>query len=190
MACLGGHWEGSKEEVVNTTKALRDAGIRVRGHNLVWPSWQYLPQDVQNNRDPVYVKGRIQDHILEEAGYPGIKGQLAEWDVLNEPAHLTDLKDLFGSEQIYADWFKLAAQADPDAKLYINEYSIISNAGKDTTSQNRYRGIIDGIVANGGRIDGIGIQGHLDATLTPPETDLPHPQRLLQLWRGPQYHRV
>jgi endo-1,4-beta-xylanase len=162
--------EGTKEQVVDTVKALRDAGIRVRGHNLVWPTWQYLPADIQANRSLDYVRGRINEHIPEEEGYPGLKGQIAEWDVLNEPAHLSDLKDLFGGEQVYADWFKMAAQADPDTKLYINEYSIISNGGKDTSMQARYRAVIDRILSNGGRIDGIGIQAHVDATLTGPET--------------------
>ncbi|MFB3903012.1 MAG: endo-1,4-beta-xylanase [Acidobacteriota bacterium] len=161
--------EGTKEQVVNTTREFRNAGIRVRGHNLVWPAWQYLPQDIQDNRNPDYVRNRIAEHIAEEAGYPGVKGQIAEWDVLNEPVHLTDLKNLFGGEQIYADWFKLAAQADPDAKLYINEYSIISNGGKDVTTQARYRAVIETILANGGRIDGIGMQGHMGSTLTGPE---------------------
>ena len=162
--------EGSKEEVVNTVKALRDAGIRVRGHTLVWPGWQYLPSDIQANHNPDYVRSRINEHIPEEVGYPGLKGQIAEWDVLNEPAHLSDLRNLFATDQVYADWFKLAAQADPDAKLYINEYSIISNGGKDTVMQERYRSVIDSILTNGGRIDGIGMQGHVDATLTAPET--------------------
>ncbi len=165
-----GPWEGTKEQVVATVKALRDAGILVRGHNLVWPGWQYLPSDIQANHNPDYVRNRITEHIPEEAGYPGLKGQIAEWDVLNEPAHLSDLRNLFGGEQIYADWFKLAAQTDPDAKLYINDYSIISNGGKDTVMQARYRSVIDSILSNGGRIDGIGMQGHVDSTLTGPET--------------------
>jgi len=162
--------DGTKEQVVTTVKALRDAGMLVRGHNLVWPSWQYLPPDIQANHNPDYVRNRITEHIPEEAGYPGLKGQIAEWDVLNEPAHLPDLKNLFGGEQIYADWFKLAAQADPDAKLYINEYSIISNGGKDVAMQTAYRGVVERLLANGGRIDGIGMQGHLGSTLTAPET--------------------
>jgi endo-1,4-beta-xylanase len=164
-------WEGTRAQVVSTVRALGDAGIRVRGHNLVWPSYQFLPQDISTRRNDLeYVRGRIHDHIFEIAAYPGLKGEIAEWDVLNEPAHLFDLRDLFGGEEVYADWFKWAAEADPDAKLYINEYSVISGAGKDLVTAASYHSIIQGILSNGGRIDGIGVQGHMNSTLTGPET--------------------
>ena len=72
-------------------------------------------------------------------------------------------------EEIYAEWFKQAANVDPDAKLYINEYSVISSSGLDLSIQERYQEIIELIETNGGRIDGIGVQGHFGLPLTPPE---------------------
>ena len=162
-------WEGSRQELLATVQTLRDAGIRVRGHCLVWPSYGNLPADIGANRTVAYVGPRVLDHITEEVSYPGLKGEISEWDVLNEPAHLTDLRDLFGGEAIYAEWFKQAAAADPDTQLYINDYSIISSGGMNLSMQSRYRQSIETVLANGGRIDGIGVQGHMDTTLTGPE---------------------
>jgi endo-1,4-beta-xylanase len=162
-------WEGSRPSLISTVQSLRDTGIRVRGHCLVWPSYSNLPADIGANRNPAYVRARIADHIAEEVGYPGLKGEICEWDVLNEPAHLTDLRDLFGGEAVYAEWFQQTAAADPQTKLYINDYSIISAGGMDLSVQSRYRQSIETILVNGGRIDGIGVQGHMYTTLTGPE---------------------
>ncbi len=173
-------WEGlvswfpfSQDQTVSAVASLLEQGMRVRGHNLIWPSWENLPPDLeQHQNDPAYLRRRIDEHIQEIVGHPAFQGNLVAWDVLNEPAHLFDLANAFGNGAInaeYARWFNLAGQTDPGAKLYINDFSIISQAGMDLISQNRYKAIIEGIKAAGGRIDGIGLQGHVTAPLAGPE---------------------
>jgi endo-1,4-beta-xylanase len=159
-----------RTETANLIARLVSYGIRVRGHNLVWPVWQYLPDDLeQNQNNPTAIENRIYTHIQEEAGWPGIKGVLSEWDVINEMSHCFDLRDVFDTEDIYADWMTWAREADPDALLYINEYSIINNGGKDKNSQDKYKEIIERLIEQGAPLDGLGVQGHFDTNLTPPK---------------------
>jgi len=163
------HTRGTPDQIAEITDWLKSAGMRVRGHNLVWPQWNHLPDDLEKNKDhPDYIKSRIQDHIAEEAGYDGLKGQINEWDVINEMVHCTDLADIFGTENIYTDWLNWAHASDPRAKLYINEYSIISG-GQDSASQTKYKEIIRNILDQDAPLHGIGMQGHVGNNLTPPE---------------------
>ncbi len=174
-------WEGqvswfpfSQAQTTGVVEGLLDQGMRVRGHTLVWPSWGNLPPDLeQNQNDLPALRQRVETHIQDMTGNASFQGQLVAWDVLNEPAHLFDLENAFGSGGIYeeyADWFNLAAQTDPDAALYINDYGIISGAGLNLSTQDLYKAVIEGILAAGGSIDGIGIQGHVQAPLAAPET--------------------
>ena len=92
---------------------------------------------------------------------------LREWDVVNEPVHLKDLEGVLGAGA-YADWFRLAAEADPEARLFVNEYSVLSSAGMDLATQRAYLELIRQIERDGGRVDGIGMQAHMGYPLTPP----------------------
>jgi endo-1,4-beta-xylanase len=158
-----------RTETANLIAQLVSYGMRVRGHNLVWPLWDHLPDDLERNKNnPTYIENRIYSHIQEEAGWPGIKGVLSEWDVINEMSHCFDLRDVFETEDIYTDWMNWAREADPDALLYINEYSIINNGGNDKNSHEKYREIIERLQEQGAPLDGIGIQGHFNTYLTPP----------------------
>ncbi|MCD6334383.1 MAG: endo-1,4-beta-xylanase, partial [Candidatus Latescibacteria bacterium] len=171
------HWPGTKGQVVGVVAWLKDRGMTVRGHNLIWPVWRHMPDDMEEHKDnPSFLRGRIEAHILEEAGYPGLQGEIAEWDVINEAVHCRDLAGVFAGEpgyptgeEIYAEWFKLTAQADPNARLFVNEYSILSSSGMDLATQDRLKDLIRIIEDNGGWVDGIGMQSHMGVPLTPPE---------------------
>ena len=171
-------WPGNRAQTIGVVRDLRAMGMAVRGHNLVWPDWAFMPTEAQQlQNDPPALRALIENRIADVAGYPGIKGALVDWDVLNEPAHLPTVARVFADqpgyptgEEIYAEWFQQAAAIDPTVKLYINEYSILSSSGFDTATQQRYKDIIALIEANGGRIDGIGMQGHMATPLTAPET--------------------
>ncbi len=162
-------WQTTPEQNAEIVDWLRGIGIKIRGHNLVWPKWNHLPDDLQQHEnDPDYIRNRIHDHIFEVAGYDGIKGYLAEWDVINEMVHCVDLANVFGTEDIYTDWFNWAHEADPNALLYLNEYSIINGGGNDLQSQEKYKEIIERLIDQGAPLDGLGVQGHMGANFTAP----------------------
>lgn len=64
--------------------------------------------------------------------------------------------------------FKAAAAADPAAKLYYNDYNIEYAGAKLTAAIN----IVKGIQSAGGKIDGVGLQGHFIVGSTPSKASL------------------
>ena len=162
------NWESNRSKALNALAWLRENGIdQVRGHTLVWPSWRYMPVDVQNlQTEPEKLRLRVREHIADELG--ATAGQCVEWDVLNEPFTNTDLQRVLGEEEM-AQWFIEAKRHEPAAMLYINDYSILSNGGNDAAHQNHYFETIGKLLDWGAPVDGIGMQGHFGATLTPPE---------------------
>jgi len=141
--------------------------LSVRGHNLVWPSWRNLPGRLKAfEKDPNKLREEVRQHIFKEAGL--YKGRLADWDVVNEPYTEHDLIDILGPDFL-TDCFKWAREADPTAKLYLNEYGIFSGGGADKAHQDGVYGILSDLKKKGAPVDGLGIQSHLGGTLTPPE---------------------
>ena len=162
-------WATTPDQNVHVLTWLKNNGMKVRGHNLVWPKWNHLPNDLEQNKtDLAYLKNRIKTHISEVAGYEGIAGNIDEWDVINEMVHCLDLANVFGTENIYSDWLQWTREVDPNPKLYLNEYSIINGGGNDINSQQKYKDIIRMVLDQGAPLDGIGIQGHMGSSLTPP----------------------
>lgn len=152
----------------NTTRTLDSLakhGIAVRGHNLVWPSFNYNLASLKTlSTNPVAFRNEIDRHIDQAVLYA--KGKVIDWDVLNEPYTNKEFQAILGNE-VMADWFKRVRQNDREVKLYINDYSILSAGGMDINHQNGYYDIINYIDSKGGKIQGIGLQGHFGSDLTP-----------------------
>ena len=158
-------FEGNRQRALDTVKWLRDAGISVRGHNLLWPGWTRMPKDVAMlEGKPDALRKRILDHARDEAG--AFKGQILEWDVVNEPVTNTDVQRVLGNS-ILAETFKAAREADPQARLFINDYGILSHGGSDTEHQDAYYKIIRELTDAKAPVQGIGMQGHFNEQLTP-----------------------
>ncbi len=130
--------------------------MRVRGHNLVWhsqlPSWvSSLPLN--------QVQGAMESHITTEATH--YKGKVYAWDVVNEPFNDngTLRQDVFynamGSGYI-ADALRTAHAADPNAKLYLNDYNI---EGENTKSNAMYS-LAQSLLSQGVPLNGIGLESH------------------------------
>ncbi|MDA3823774.1 MAG: endo-1,4-beta-xylanase [Bacteroidales bacterium] len=139
-------------------------GIPIRGHNIIWPSWRFMPSSIEGLKDnPTALRNTIDNHIDQITQFT--KGRIVDWDVINEPFSEHDVQDVLGDE-IMTDWFKRTRQNDRKVKLYLNEYSIISSGGKNTTKQDYYYNLIKKIEEEGGEINGIGFQGHKTTELT------------------------
>ena len=140
--------------------------IAVRGHCLVWPSWRNSNRTWRTIEDANVLRKTVKDHILDETSE--LKGRLIEWDVVNEPYDNRDLWQKLGKSEI-AEWFKTARQGDPDARLFINDYGILSGEGLDRRKQDFYFNTIKEIMESGAPIGGIGMQGHFGRQGTPPQ---------------------
>ena len=159
-------FESNRQRALDTVKWLTDAGVAVRGHTLLWPGWNHFPKEAAALKDkPEELRKRILAHVREEVG--AFKGQLAEWDVVNEPVTNTDVQRVLGAG-ILADVFKLAHEVDPQARLFINDYGILSHGGIDTEHQDGYFRTIRALLDAKAPVHGIGMQGHFNEQLTAP----------------------
>jgi endo-1,4-beta-xylanase len=143
--------------------ALAEAnGMKVRGHTLVWhnqnPSW--LKRKTKTRDEAIAV---LRDHIQTVVGR--YKGRIVAWDVVNEAVDDTtgELRESPWLTAIGPDYIKLAfefaREADPDAKLYYNDYSAEGVGGKaDAVFE-----LVKGLKEQGVPIDGVGWQGHFQS---------------------------
>ncbi|MEW2625890.1 endo-1,4-beta-xylanase [Streptomyces sp. NPDC048106] len=144
---------GPGDQIVNWAQANN---ARVRGHNLVWhsqlPGWvSSLPQN--------QVQGVMESHITTEVNH--YKGKIYAWDVINEPFNEDGSlrQDVFynamGSGYL-ADAIRTAHNADPNAKLYINDYNI---EGENAKSNALYS-LAQSMLSQGVPLGGIGLESH------------------------------
>jgi endo-1,4-beta-xylanase len=131
------------------------------GHTLVWhsqtPKWVF--EDEKGNpvsRDELLK--RMRDHILTVVGR--YKGRIKGWDVVNEA--LNDDGTLRQSpwlkiigEDYLAKAFQFAHEADPEAELYYNDYSLETEA-----KRNGAVNLVKKLKAQKIPVTGIGTQGH------------------------------
>lgn len=155
------------KNILTATDWLRARNIEVRGHNLIWPSWHFSPKDLASLKDkPEALRQRINSHIANEVST--MKGRLVDWDVINEPYNNNDVMKVLGDSEMIA-WFKLARQNDPEVRLTLNDYSILSAQGLDKAHQDHFEKTLRFLKDGGAPITGLGMQSHFGGTPTPPE---------------------
>jgi endo-1,4-beta-xylanase len=147
-------------------------GMFIVGHNLVWhsqtPRWVF--QDNKGNpvdRETLLI--RMHDHISAVVGR--YKGKIGGWDVVNEALNEDGTLRKSPWEKIIGEDYLLKAyqfahEADPQAQLYYNDYSL-ENAPKREGAI----ALIKKLQAQGVHIAGVGLQGHY-------KIDWPSPEQL------------
>lgn len=128
----------------------------IHGHTLIWHS-QLAPW-MNEIKDSTEMKAFMKDHINTIVSK--YKGKIDSWDVVNEALNDdgTLRKSVFLNtlgESYLADAFKLAEKADPKAELYYNDYNIEEPKKRDGALK-----LVKYIREQGGKVDGVGIQGH------------------------------
>ena len=155
-------------------------GMQVRGHALAWhsqvPSWvSSLAQQVQSSggsaRDTLL--NVLKTHIDSVVGH--YKGQIREWDVVNEAINDNGTHGWRSEGSVWYQYigrdfidsaFVWAHKADPDAKLYYNDYALEWGMGTGTKAQFAYDSVAVRLKNAGIYITGIGTQTHIQNTHT------------------------
>ena len=126
-----------------------------------------MPKDVRALKDqPEALRQRINSHIENEVS--ALKGRVVDWDVVNEPYSNHDVMQVLGDNEMIA-WFQLARRCDPNVRLYLNDYAILSASGLDTDHQDAFEKTLRFLKDGGAPITGLGLQSHFSGTPTPPE---------------------
>jgi len=148
---------GPADDIVRFAKRHRQV---VRGHTLLWHSQN--PAWLENGDfSPAQLRRILRDHIQTVVGR--YAGDIQQWDVANE---IFNDDGSYRQENIWirelgpgivADAFRWTHRADPDAKLFFNDYGVESINAKS----NAYYALIQEMQADGVPVDGFSVQGHL-----------------------------
>src|SRR3954447_14906794 len=145
--------------------------IVLHGHTLVWHAqtgnWFF------EGGDKDAVTRRLKEHITTLVGR--YKGKIRSWDVVNEAINDGGNAETGKTENLRnSRWlqtlgpefltlaFKFAHEADPDARLYYNDYNI--EAGPKHASS---MVLLKRLITDGAPIHGVGIQGHWSTATVP-----------------------
>lgn len=175
-----GHVDYSVVDAMLAWTAEHD--IPLRGHNVFWG----IPNRVQDwlkQMDDDELRETLKNRATDIARR--YRGRFAEYDLNNEMLHANYYEDRLGAgiTKDMADWFK---QADPDARLYLNDYDILTGNRLDDYIK-QIRGFLD----QGVPVAGIGVQGHLSARgILRPQSSAERPRRTGQDRPADLYHRV
>jgi endo-1,4-beta-xylanase len=146
----------------------REHHMKVRGHTLVWyreaPDWVTKGKWTRPQLERV-----LRDHIRTVVGR--YRGKVAEWDVVNEAlGEDGKLRDSVWTRVIGPDYiplaFRWAHEADPDARLFYNDFDLEYPGPKARAAVD----LVRRLKADGVPIDGVGIQAH-ELTVHTPTTE-------------------
>jgi len=147
-------------------------GMFIVGHTLVWhsqtPKWVF--QDEQGNPvDRDTLLARMSNHIFAVVGR--YRGKIGGWDVVNEALNEdgtlreSPWKKIIGEDYLLKA-YQFAHEADPQAELYYNDYSL-----ENEPKRGGAVALIKKLQAQGVHIAAVGLQGHY-------KMDWPTPQQV------------
>ena len=150
---------------------IEKQGFAVRGHNLVWGAWSYLPSFVKT-LDPAQTRAAVMQHTRDYA--TRFRGKVYVWDAVNEAATERELWEKIGWDA-FPEVFKVARAADPNVGLAYNDFNISNEAPDGGKQLALVKERVKFLQENHAPVTIIGDQAHISAPFTP----LP---RVLQIW--------
>jgi GH35 family endo-1,4-beta-xylanase len=143
----------------------QEHGMKMRGHTLAWhnqnPSWL---ADAFRSKEQFL--GILEQHIKAVVGH--YKGKIRDWDVVNEAIDdngtLRDNLWHYATGPEYIEHaLTWAHEADPDARLFINDYGVEE---KNSKSDKLYE-LLKELKEKGLPLNGVGFQFHVDGQYIP-----------------------
>ena len=137
-------------------------GLLLRGHTLCWhnqtPHWFFKKDDKTVTKEELLT--RLKQHITDVV--TRYKGKVYAWDVVNEAVpdgsdklyRETEFYKIIGEEYLERA-FEYAHAADPNAKLFYNDYNT-----ENPSKRERIYQLVKKLKDKGVPVHGIGLQGH------------------------------
>jgi endo-1,4-beta-xylanase len=152
-------WYSTERKEGNITYARADTtlmwceknGLRMRGHCVYWAVDKYVQEWIKQ-LDDRSLRARLEQRAADLLGR--YRGRITEYDVNNEMLHGHYYEKRLG-HTIRQDMFNWCQKTDPDAILYVNDYSILTGDKLDA-----YEAQIAGFIEAKVPVGGIGLQGH------------------------------
>ncbi|PRY83793.1 endo-1,4-beta-xylanase [Mongoliibacter ruber] len=136
--------------------------MEINGHTLIWhsqaPRWFFVDDEGNDVSKEVLIE-RMRTHINTVVGR--YKGRVHTWDVVNETIlddgswRQSKFYEIIGEDFVKIA-FTLAHEADPDARLFYNDYSMAKPGKREGVVK-----MVSNLQKQGVKIDGIGMQGHV-----------------------------
>jgi GH35 family endo-1,4-beta-xylanase len=155
-------WDnGAKNDVRWGFNWFNDHGIDVRGHAALWEEWGRMNIDQNQSNWEIFktVRRKIRERVGE------FSGQVDAWDMQNHPYHRQMIRNQIGGGNKVDEvvkWWRAAHNADPNAKMGINEMNIIQEYwGEDgNTWRGKFEWWINTLRDWGVDVEGIGMMAH------------------------------
>ena len=150
-------------------KFAKENNFRVFGHALIWhssiPKWLKNYKGTNEDFESLikdYIQNTVSHFAKEKVRIDGEEVSIVEgWDVVNE-AFTTGAENSIFRKKLGEDYvskcFKWAREADPDVKLFYNDYNLESYPAKIKKVQKMIKNFQEKNIP----IDGIGFQMHID----------------------------
>lgn len=160
----GGKLKFNFKQADEYVKFAQENGMVIRGHTLVWhsqtPEW-FFKDEAGNLLSKEKMIERMREYIHTVVGH--FKGKVYAWDVVNEaidPSQPDGYRrslwyQIIGPEYIELA-FRFAHEADPDAKLFYNDYNTFEPKKREFIYK-----MVKELKEKGVPIHGVGIQGHV-----------------------------
>jgi len=148
------------QPALDMINGLHAHGLKVRGHNLVWSVEQYIQGWIKQLSGDT-LRQAINHHVTDTLNET--RGLLEHWDVNNEILHGHWFTDTLHDPNFNTDLFRLAHTTDPNVKLFLNEYNVVSFWG----ATNRYLAQALQLKAANVGLYGVGAQCHFSADQDP-----------------------
>ncbi len=154
---------------------VRDNGLQLRGHNIVWPSRRNMPASVWTQYDSLlasqgsvaaadYLRTTVAVRVADAVNT--FKDFATQWDVVNEPFDNFDVMTILG-DQVVVDWFNQVRALSPNTERILNDYAIFARNGNNTAHRAAFDYFLGLLKTNDGNnandsIERIGEQSHYD----------------------------
>lgn len=142
-------------------------GHYLRGHNIIWPSREQMPDYVWEQYDNLlatqtaveaedYLRTEIENRISDVLAQ--FASEVDEWDIVNEPFGNRDVMDIL-TDQIVVDWFTQVKNENPNVVRTLNDFNIFTRNGTNTAHREDFESWVT-TLSNANVLDVIGVQNH------------------------------